>query len=1184
MFLEKLFDIVSYQGNESHIELYNNNNPTTKAIAILKEFRFSDKTVVVLVESKKKAEELSQLLLNFEEEVFIYPEIDFLKQYVNRSNDLEQISLQILFNLLNKNKMILIVPINALYRTVRKQDELLLGKIDISFSKHPKFEDISSLLVDIGYKAVDSVENIGEFSKRGSIIDIYSSLTNNPIRLDFFDDELDSIRTFDIITQKSIDKLENATIYPISDFFLTRNDKDIIIKKLKQNLVAKNLKSYENILETLNRKIKFYEESGIFDGLESFSNYIYNNTYSIIDYIDDNCIIYFDNYHKLQSKVEDFKSNLLIKLAEPNENYIFQDIIAKDSFENIVHSKHKHVHLSNINSLDKIIDKAINLDIIDLPFYTTSEQLAKEIKDKIKNSYEIVLLVNNKKQRDYLEKILFDYDLYDSIYIGIHKGKIHIEENKILIKGFEAPREKFLLITPFEVFKDLAPKKKRVSFKYSNSEKIRNYQDLNTGDYIVHIHHGIGIYEGIENIEVAGVNKDFLKVVYEGGDVIYVDVDNMKYIQKYTASTDNRKPALNKLGTKKWQQVRTRVRKEIEDISEELIKLYIRRELNTGYAYSPDGVMQQEFENDFLFTATADQEKATAEIKLDMEKDRPMDRLLCGDVGFGKTEVAMRVAFKAIMDNKQVAVLVPTTLLAEQHYNNFVSRFSNFPVNIEVVSRFKTTKELTEIKKKLEKGQIDIIIGTHKLLNDQFKYNDLGLLIIDEEQRFGVKHKEKIKHLKNMIDVLTLSATPIPRTLHMSLIGIRDLSVLETPPNNRQPIQTFITSENPNVIREAVLNEIERNGQVFYVYNKVETIEEKYLELKKLLPEINIAYAHGRMTQRELENIMSDVINKEYDMLISTTIIETGIDIANVNTLIIEDADRFGLSQLYQIRGRVGRSSREAYAYLMFKPFKVLTETSEKRLAAIKNFTALGSGFKIAMQDLSIRGAGDVLGGKQHGFIDSVGYTLYSQMLEREISEKKEILEPLLKEDRTQDVSYYENIIKEKTKNSTIDIFEEQDNKIDIKLNEDAYIPKNYISNDADKIYFYKALNNATTEEIVDEIIEEMIDRFSDYGLEVENLINITLIKIFGENILVNDIKELANKVVINFKKEALEHLNGKMLFEILGPQKDIRIMVKDNLIVEVDKKENYNLQRLINLLKNITPAISIGDKDKLNV
>lgn len=1178
MLLNKLFETVAYSNSKyKNIEFYSNNK-TTKLLAILKKYNEGSSSVVVVTHSKKEAETLERDLASFEESVYVYPEIDILKRFTKKSNDLEQLAIQILENLIYDKKMILIVPISAIYRTVKKPADFKNFSFEISLDSFVTFSELPNKLLDMGYEAVDSVENIGEFAKRGSIIDIFSPLSEKPIRLDYFDEELDSLRNFDIITQKSDARLEKATIYPTSSFFLTKEEKDRVVARLEQELTnakLENSSSFADIREYLESKIELYRDNGNFDELESFSNYIYAEVYSIVDYLQEDTPLFFDNYTKILAKIEELKQYFVVNLEEISNNYIYQDVIDINSFEKLADKKTIKYYLSALKSSEKIIDKAVNLDVVDLPFFTTEEQLVKELNNKIKNKYEIVITVNSKKQRDYLEKVLFDNNLYDEIFVGVIPGKIHIEETNYILKGFESIKNKFLLITPQEIFKDSAKSsKKKVAFKYTNSEKIRNYQDLNKGDYIVHIHHGIGLYEGIENINVAGVNKDFLKVVYDGGDVIYVDIENMKYIQKYTASTDTRKPALNKLGTKKWKQVRSRVRKEIEDISEELIKLYIKRELNTGYAFSEDGAMQKEFEQDFLFVATDDQEKATAEIKRDMEKDRPMDRLLCGDVGFGKTEVAMRVAFKAVMDSKQVAVLVPTTLLAEQHYDNFVARFSNFPINIEVVSRFKTTKEVKEIAKKLENGQIDILIGTHKLLNDMFKYRDLGLLIIDEEQRFGVKHKEKIKHLKNMIDVLTLSATPIPRTLHMSLIGIRDLSVIETPPRNRQPIQTFVMSENPNVVREAVLNEIERNGQVFYVYNKVETIEEKYLELKKLLPEINIAYAHGRMTQKELENIMTDVINKEYDMLISTTIIETGIDISNVNTLIIEDADRFGLSQLYQIRGRVGRSSREAYAYFMYKPFKALTESSEKRLSAIKNFTSLGSGFKIAMQDLSIRGAGDVLGGKQSGFIDSVGYTLYSQMLERELAEKKEILEPILNADKTQDVEYYENIIKEKTVEKTFDIFDVQEDSVEIKLNADAYIPKSYIFNDADKIYFYKALNNALTEETVDEIVEELIDRYSDFGVEVENLVDICLLRIAAEPILVDNIRELANKVTINFKKEVLEKLNGKLLFEQLAAHKDVTMQVKDSLIIDVAKNDNYNIKRLTTLLKIITPAI----------
>ena len=1177
MLLNKLLSLFEYEIDKFQNVEYYGNSKTTKVLNIIKQFNKNEGVTAVIVDSKKSAEILFADLNSFLEDIYIFPEIDLLKRYTKSSNDLEQLSLHILNNIISNKKMILIIPVNALYRTIKRKEDLQSDLIKININNYLSFNSISKKLLDLGYNQVDSVENVGEFSKRGSIVDIYSPLNEYPIRLDYFDDELDTIKTFDVITQKSLNKIEEFIISPTTDFYLSENEKDFVVAKIEKELENEKLLEFSEYCEIKNNivnNIKLYKEIGIFDELYSFSNYIYSDVYSISDYLINAKSIIFDNYPKILSKLQDVKEYFNIKLSEINNNYIFQNVVDLNSFVKLESIKCNKYYLSNFKNNYKNIDKQINLNAVELPFFIDEKQIVKEIISKINLGYEIVISYNKNSQRDYIERILIENNLADYIYVGIEKGKIHFEKTDYLLKGFEIEKNKFILITPAEIFKDnLNVKKKKISFKYSNSEKIRNYQDLNINDYIVHVHHGIGIYKGIENIAVSGINKDFLKIVYEDNDIIYVDIDNMKYIQKYTASTDYKKPKLNKLGTKKWQQIKNKVRKEIEDISEELIKLYIKRELNVGYAFSEDGIMQNEFEQDFLFEATNDQEKAVLEIKKDMEIDRPMDRLLCGDVGFGKTEVAMRVAFKAVMDSKQVAVLVPTTLLAEQHYNNFLERFSNFPVNIATVSRFNTSKQNNEIIEKLASGKIDIIIGTHKLLNDKFKYKDLGLLIIDEEQRFGVKHKEKIKHLKNMIDVLTLSATPIPRTLHMSLVGIRDLSVIETPPKNRQPIQTFVMSENLNVIREAVLKEIERDGQVFYIHNRVETIEEKYLELKRLLPEINIAYAHGRMTQSELEIIMSDLINKEYDMLISTTIIETGIDMPNVNTLIVEDADRFGLSQLYQIRGRVGRSSREAYAYFMYKPFKVLTENSEKRLSAIKNFTSLGSGFKIAMQDLSIRGAGDILGGKQHGFIDSVGYTLYSQMLEKELSDKKEILEPLIKVDKTQSIEYYENIIKEKTKNTNYDIFEIDENKIEIKLNVDAYIPKEYITNDADKIYFYKLINNAQNETDVLEIIDELIDRYSDYSKEVDNLINICLLKIKANKLQVLDIIELKNKIVINFDKEVLEYLNGKVLFETIYHYKELKVLSKDTLILEIEINNGYEIKDIINVLKLIMPA-----------
>ena len=1175
MLKQELLKIVDFDYDKkiNNIGIYGQ-NITTKALEIYNEFVKSNKNVVVITQDKAEAEELFSLITTLEKETYIYPEIDILKRHTAKSNDLVQNSIKVLENLVSKVPSIIIIPIEASYRTLKDPEKFLNTTFEINLDTVINFEDLQKKLVNMGYNRVDSVDVVGEFSKRGSIVDIFSPLNEKPIRLDFFDDELDSIRTFDEITQKSLEKVENVTVYPTNDFFLTNEEKDIVVTKILERLKDEKLKqeeNYKDISDYLQEKIEIYRATGDFSELESFSNLIYEHTFSIADYFTEDVVIFFDNYHKITEKVESLRQYFLTNLQEINRTYIHQNIIDDNAFEKIQNKKVRKYYLSNLKLNKKIIEKSYNIDITDLVYYVNEEYLTKEIREKLDNDYKVLISLNTQKQRDYVEKILFDNYFYDDIYYGIKNGKIFIDVNKYHLKGFEDKKNKIFLLTPRELFTEEERKKRRVKFKYTNSEKIRNYQELNIGDYIVHISHGIGLYEGIENIEVNGVHKDFLKIVYDGGDVIYVDINNMNYIQKYTASTDNRKPQLNKLGTKKWQQVKNKVRREIEDISEDLIKLYIKRELSSGYAYSFDSSLQQEFEDDFSFIPTDDQLKATEEIKRDMEKQRPMDRLLCGDVGFGKTEVAMRVAFKAVMDAKQVAVLVPTTLLAEQHYENFVNRFANFPVNIEVVSRFKSAKDITEICKRLREGKIDIIIGTHKLLNDKFKYKDLGLLIIDEEQRFGVKHKEKIKHLKNTIDVLTLSATPIPRTLHMSLIGIRDLSVIETPPSERQPIQTFVTAQNNMIVKEAIMNEVSRGGQVFYVYNRVDSIDEKYLELKRLLPDINIAYAHGRMTQRELERIMSDVVDRKYDLLITTTIIETGIDISNVNTLIVEDADRFGLSQLYQLRGRVGRSSREAYAYLMYQPFKALTENSEKRLSAIKNFTTLGSGFKIAMQDLSIRGAGDVLGGRQHGFIDSVGYTLYSQMLEQEIQMKKGILEPILERDKTQGAEYYENIIKESAPKLQKDLFEAENDDFEIKLNVDAFIPKEYISSDAEKIDFYKRLNSVITDEEIDSIVEDLIDRFSDFGTEVTNLIDICYLKVKAKESRVTSVKELANKVIVTFEKDIVNKLKGKELFAALMPHKDVKIIAKDGFFLEIDKKERYSIRRIrdmINLVK----------------
>ena len=677
-------------------------------------------------------------------------------------------------------------------------------------------------------------------------------------------------------------------------------------------------------------------------------------------------------------------------------------------------------------------------------------------------------------------------------------GKMH--------NGFELPEDKFAILTERELFNKLTKRAPR-NQKISNAERLKSYTELAVGDYVVHVNHGVGVYQGMETLEIGGIHQDYMSIHYQDGGNLFVPVSQIKLVQKYVSS-DAKVPKLNKLGGTEWAKTKRKVTAKIEDIADELIELYAKRDAEKGYAFSRDTVEQQEFEQAFPYTETQDQLRSVAEIKEDMQKDKPMDRLLVGDVGYGKTEVAMRAVFKAVMDGKQAAILVPTTILAEQHYENFVQRFSDYPFTIGLLSRFRSKKEQEETIEKLRKGAVDIVIGTHRLLSKDVQFLDLGLLIVDEEQRFGVKHKERLKQLKSQVDVLTLTATPIPRTLHMSMLGVRDLSVIETPPANRYPVQTFVMEQNPMTIRDGIEREMARGGQVFYLYNRVETIEKKADELRALVPGCRVGVIHGQMSETTLENILYQFIEGEYDVLVTTTIIETGVDIPNVNTLFIENADHMGLSQLYQLRGRVGRTNRIAYAYLMYQPDKVLTEVSEKRLQAMRDFTELGSGFKIAMRDLSIRGAGNLLGKQQHGFIDSVGFDLYSQLLS-------------------------EAVLKKQGKEVKSD-----EETVEIDLQIDAYIPASYIQDERQKIEMYKRIRSIDSVEAYEELLDDFIDRFGDFPDEVSALAEVGLIKHYANEIDVVSIKRKDNSVTITIAPPSATRLQGVPVFEALGPVK----------------------------------------------
>ncbi len=740
-------------------------------------------------------------------------------------------------------------------------------------------------------------------------------------------------------------------------------------------------------------------------------------------------------------------------------------------------------------------------------FFSQMGLLKVEIDRWEKQQQTVIFLVSDQERAKKLEQDLRDHDIYavqtqpDRLFTG--RTQIVVER---LQSGFEMPQDKLVVVTEKEIFQKMNKKRARRQ-NVTNAERLKSYNELKAGDYVVHANHGIGKYIGMETLEVDGVHQDYMTILYQNEDKLFIPVTQLNLIQKYVAS-ESKTPKINKLGGSEWAKTKRKVTAKIEDIADDLILLYAKRESEKGYAFQPDDAYQKEFEDAFPYSETDDQLRSTAEIKRDMEKEKPMDRLLVGDVGFGKTEVALRAAFKAIKESKQVAFLVPTTILAQQHYETMVDRFEGFPVNVGVLSRFRTKKQQNETIEQVRKGQVDILVGTHRLLSKDVEFADLGLLVIDEEQRFGVKHKERLKQLRSQVDVLTLTATPIPRTLHMSMLGVRDLSVIETPPENRYPIQTYVMEMNPGAVREAIQREMARGGQVFYLYNRVDTIERKVEELQALVPDARIAYAHGQMTEIQLENTLFDFIEGQYDVLVTTTIIETGVDIPNANTLFVENADYMGLSTLYQLRGRVGRSNRVAYAYFMYEQQKVLNEVSEKRLQAIKDFTELGSGFKIAMRDLSIRGAGNLLGAQQHGFIDAVGFDMYSQMLSEAVTRKQG-----------------KNTQTEKT-------------TVEIDLGIDAYLPTSYIEDERQKIEIYKRIRELESQEAVDELQDDLLDRFGEYPVEVAHLLTVGEIKMNGDRALLETIRKQQQTVSFTLSKVGTKNYSVEQLFEALKATK----------------------------------------------
>lgn len=986
------------------------------------------------------------------------------------------------------------------------------AQLKIEVNEEYDLEDLNQQFVQMGYVKDKLVAKPGDFAIRGDIVDIYPLNVDNPVRIDFFGNQVEKIKYFDTETQRSIEELKEIQILPAQDRIVTDDQVETGLAKLQKSY-DRQLKSSddkdikENLQTNFGQTIEELSEGIRPENIGRIADYLFEHPKSLLDYLDSNDVIIFNEYNRLIEQSNDSQaenqswlaSQLEFGKALPEQKIrqSFADLIKDNKLAQIYLSAFQqgmgHIRL---NQLQNVPVRTMQ------QFFSQMPLLKSEVERWQKQKYTVLLTISNEKRIAAINNTLIDFGIKATLTTP---DKVVEDQTQImnatLSSGFEMPEQKLAVITEKELF-NKQPKKRRHQ-TLANAERLKSYNELKPGDYVVHVNHGIGKFIGMQTMEVDGKHQDYITIEYRDDGRLFIPVTQLDMVQKYV-SAEGKSPKINKLGGNEWQKTKRRVQSNIEDIADDLIDLYAKREAEKGFAFPKDDSMQNDFDNAFLYPETPDQLRSVDEIKRDMEKPHPMDRLLVGDVGFGKTEVALRAAFKAVEAGKQVVFLVPTTLLAQQHYETMKERFAGFPVEIGMLSRFQTRKQSKEIIEKLEDGSVDIVVGTHRLLSKDVKFHDIGLLIIDEEQRFGVKHKEKIKQLKSNVDVLTLTATPIPRTLNMSMLGVRDLSLIETAPSNRYPVQTYVMEQNYQVIAGAIKREMARGGQVFYLHNRVEDMDQVADQLQSLVPDARIATAHGRMNETQMEGVISDYLAGDYDVLVTTTIIETGVDMPNTNTLVVENADRYGLSQLYQIRGRVGRSNRVAYAYLMYRPNKVLTEVGEQRLEAIKNFTELGSGFKIAMRDLSIRGAGNLLGKQQHGFIDSVGFDLYTQMLNDAVAKKR-------------------GHTKAEKTNS------------EINLALEAYLPEDYISDQRQKVELYKRIRQIDSLENYQEVKSELLDRFGDYPQEVANLLDVSLLKNSFDEALVNSVVMRNKKITIKFSQKASDYLTGDLVFKFLA-------------------------------------------------
>lgn len=1111
---------------------------------------------IVVVDNLFHMQELADDLTNIlpEKDIYQFPVEESLAMEIATSSPNYRLQrVQALHALLVDKSAVVVTATGGLRRPLVDPQIFKRAELNIKVGTEIDLEDTIRKLSVMGYQREKMVMAPGDFAVRGSIIDIYSLNTENPVRIDLFDTEVDSLRYFDANTQRSIKNVQSVQILPATDLIIDPQRVLGLTKTIQKEFndltkVAKNDEDARQIENHFRPLLESLKNGTITNGMITYSDLLYPEPASLLSYLPEDGTLVVDDFTRIKENNKNLQADENEWLQERVDYHQRKKVV---SFSNdvdtlITQDKHAQLFLALFKKGMGTLHFAQITDFTTRTmqqFFGQMELLKSELQRFKEQGETVIIMSPSDERRSSVGKTLTEFGVR---FVETKFNDLQIHQIQLvsatLNHGFEMPGAQLVVITEAEMFKQIKKRHPRTQ-KLANAERIKNYTDLKPGDYVVHVNHGIGIFSGIKTMTVDGMHQDYMVINYRDHAQIFVPVTQLNLVQKYVSS-ESTKPHINKLGGNEWAKTKRRVAQKVEDIAGDLVDLYAKRETAKGFAYPKDDYLQEKFDNEFPYSETKDQLRSIQEVKEDMEKPKPMDRLLVGDVGYGKTEVALRAIFKAVTGGKQVAFLVPTTILAQQHYDTMRERFGGFPIKVEMMSRFRTAKQMKEIEKGLADGSIDVVVGTHRILSKDIHFKDLGLLIVDEEQRFGVKHKEKLKQMKSNVDVLTLTATPIPRTLHMSMLGVRDLSVLETPPVGRFPIQTYVLEQNATVIRDGILREIKRGGQVYYLHNRVNDIERVVNNLQKLVPEARVGYIHGQMTEAQLEGVLYDFIRGEYDVLVTTSIIETGVDIPNVNTLFVEDADRMGLAQLYQIRGRIGRSNRVAYAYFMYQPNKVLTEPGEKRLAAIRDFTELGSGFKIAMRDLAIRGAGNLLGKQQHGFIDSVGYDLYSDMLADAVAKKQ-------------------GKKRSATSNAEIDLAVE------------AYIPNDYISDQRQKIEIYKDIRKAQTSDELLDLQGDLIDRFGEYGKPVANLLLVGELKTQADQAMMVSIKQHQSDINLTFAKECNQYLKPADIIKAVAETKFKSTLGEDDqnrltvrLIIQPKMTQDDWLKQLLQLVK----------------